>query len=93
MYCKFCPAGSNLNLFPGINSSKVYCKYRSLSPFFQAYFVLIVAKCIVNNYSKVENITESNVLIVAKCIVNGFSGDLQLTGQLVLIVAKCIVNL
>ena len=34
------------------------------------YFVLIVAKCIVNTNESVKKLAEWQVLIVAKCIVN-----------------------
>ena len=55
--------------------------------------VLIVAKCIVNDFAKKELQEAFNVLIVAKCIVNKveeIQDDMKLG---VLIVAKCIVNI
>ena len=54
----------------GINSSKVYCKFRSCSYRIKKYIVLIVAKCIVNKSSKRISYIWTIVLIVAKCIVN-----------------------
>ena len=70
----------------------MYCKCTFTLLFSAFVLVLIVAKCIVNNYQKVENITESNVLIVAKCIVNHDFMIVQGLRTAVLIVAKCIVN-
>ena len=55
-------------------------------------WVLIVAKCIVNEYFDVESINPIVVLIVAKCIVNNLEDLDEFYSRMVLIVAKCIVN-
>ena len=77
----------------GINSSKVYCKWKYEIYFSPPFlYVLIVAKCIVNINIYNEGIEDYEVLIVAKCIVN-----IEVFSEVgkfikVLIVAKCIVN-
>ena len=53
-----------------INSSKVYCKCQCFYIPNYKSIVLIVAKCIVNQYSDNESYSVGTVLIVAKCIVN-----------------------
>ena len=79
-------------IYTGINSSKVYCKY-SIQFFPELFFfVLIVAKCIVNVKKYLNDATIENVLIVAKCIVNDTVVDKLTFMSIVLIVAKCIVN-
>ena len=55
--------------------------------------VLIVAKCIVNEYKKELDKAYMEVLIVAKCIVNLACLSEMILFILVLIVAKCIVNI
>ena len=77
---------------PGINSSKVYCK------FFSPGFVKINLFCINSSkvYCKSNNTGRfslwHSVLIVAKCIVNIVPTTLTASSSLVLIVAKCIVH-
>ena len=70
----------------------MYCKCIGFNSSCHIIFVLIVAKCIVNDIAREVDKVLREVLIVAKCIVNECcfvtcSGEL-----LVLIVAKCIVN-
>ena len=78
--------------YDSINSSKVYCKFVRVSYCQDAYYVLIVAKCIVNYELLIKHFTASYVLIVAKCIVNIFIASAIAASIFVLIVAKCIVN-
>ena len=75
-----------------INSSKVYCKWGFCSSIFASSFVLIVAKCIVNNSRHFSVHYSMKVLIVAKCIVNYIKRIAVAGMTMVLIVAKCIVN-
>ena len=75
-----------------INSSKVYCKFSSVSLNVLIISVLIVAKCIVNLHSTLSKNSKLIVLIVAKCIVNLHSTLSKNSKLIVLIVAKCIVN-
>ena len=56
------------------------------------YIVLIVAKCIVNAFQKLNFNQIGIVLIVAKCIVNVNLRICPMVNMKVLIVAKCIVN-
>ena len=70
MYCKFHFLFYLDTIILRINSSKVYCKFFNVSLMIFSYFVLIVAKCIVNVDMLKGAIELSNVLIVAKCIVN-----------------------
>ena len=48
----------------------MYCKYLFYNTIIHYFFVLIVAKCIVNLISTVSTKLIPVVLIVAKCIVN-----------------------
>ena len=70
MYCKLWKDEEHAELDYGINSSKVYCKYRYLIMHRLQMEVLIVAKCIVNNRTVKALTGQKKVLIVAKCIVN-----------------------
>ena len=76
MYCKFVIPATAIRLMYGINSSKVYCKWWSSYQAFYLQGVLIVAKCIVNNFSPNIHFLGKKVLIVAKCIVNEFLFEL-----------------
>ena len=70
MYCKLSDIVNLANGYKGINSSKVYCKYRNKRRYSYFCTVLIVAKCIVNIFEISIKICSIKVLIVAKCIVN-----------------------
>ena len=75
MYCKSWKVGRKATGRERINSSKVYCKYWIDKKIIQYSFVLIVAKCIVNDAYD-ENVDKFiDVLIVAKCIVNTSKGE------------------
>ena len=71
----------------------MYCKFLFSSLSQALNFVLIVAKCIVNNEGLNGDTGAVIVLIVAKCIVNFYIFLYFSIYFYVLIVAKCIVNL
>ena len=70
----------------------MYCKCIGFNSSCHIIFVLIVAKCIVNDIAREVDKVLREVLIVAKCIVNYSNHSFISTFPNVLIVAKCIVN-
>ena len=70
VYCKFSGVSEYTDLSLCINSSKVYCKFFKFNFLQKSFFVLIVAKCIVNVEDSKGGRKGGTVLIVAKCIVN-----------------------
>ena len=76
-----------------INSSKVYCKYPKINAWKYYEYVLIVAKCIVNEEGKILTSEEIEGINSSKVYCKCYFFIPSFYIFKVLIVAKCIVNI